>query len=461
MKDLTQGNEGKQILLFAIPMLIGNVFQQLYNVVDSIVVGKYIGSVALAAVGASFPILFTLSALIGGVTIGSSVLVSQYFGAKNYHQVKITSDTLQIFLLISSSVLTIIFFIFSRPIFRMLSIPEEVLPHAVRYFDIVILATTIPSFAMFGISSVLRGVGNSKTPLYFSGASILLNIVLDLVFVLVFHWGIDGVAWATGIATILAWGSLWYYLNRKESNMIRFNLNYKKWEFNWENFRLSLKIGLPSGIQQTLVGLGSMALLGIVSPYGTAVLAAYTAAGRVDMFVSMPSMNLAAALSTFVGQNLGAGKFDRIKKGLKSSLIYSSVLCISLTMVVVFFGEDIMGLFVQSGSPHYAEIVRIGKEYLVIVTSFYIVFTTMFIINGAIRGAGATLVPMLTTILSLWVIRVPLAYILSDKFGESGIWWSIPIGWTVGCIGAIIYYKSGLWKKHRVKPVTIPEEIPI
>lgn len=460
MKDLTQGNEGKQILLFAIPMLIGNVFQQLYNVVDSIVVGKYIGSVALAAVGASFPILFTLAALIGGVTIGSSVLVSQYFGAKNYHQVKITSDTLQIFLLISSAILTIIFFIFSRHIFRMLSIPDEVLPDAVRYFDIIILTTTIPSFAMFGISSVMRGVGNSKTPIYFVGASILLNIVLDLVFVLVFHWGIDGAAWATGISATLAWVSLWYYLNKQESDMIRFNLNYKTWEFNWENFRLALKIGLPSGIQQTLVGLGSMALLSIVSPYGTAVLAAYAAAGRVDMFVSMPSMNLAAALSTFVGQNLGAGKFERIKNGLKSSLIYSSVLCISLTLIVVFFGEEIMGLFVDHSSPHYADIIRIGKEYLVIVTSFYIVFTTMFIINGAIRGAGATLVPMLITTLSLWVIRVPLAYILSDKFGESGIWWSIPIGWTVGCIGAVIYYKSGLWRKHGIKPVLIPAEIP-
>lgn len=460
MKDLTQGKEGRQILLFAVPMLIGNVFQQLYNVVDSIVVGKYIGSVALAAVGASFPILFTLAALIGGVVMGSSILVSQYFGAKNYHQVKITSDTLQIFLLISSTILTLIFFIFSRSIFRMLSIPEEVMPDAVRYFDIIILTTTVPSFAMFGISSVLRGVGNSKTPIYFIVSSILLNIVLDLVFVLQFHWGIDGVAWATGIATILAWVSLWYYLNRKENSMVRFNLNFRKWEFNWENFRLSLKIGLPSGIQQTLVGLGSMALLGIVSPYGTAVLAAYAAAGRVDMFVSMPSMNLAAALSSFVGQNLGAGKFERIKQGLKSSLIYSSALCIFLSLTVVFFGEEIMKLFVDSNSPHYNEIIQIGKEYLVIVTSFYIVFTTMFIINGVMRGAGATLVPMLITTLSLWVIRVPLAYLLSDKFGESGIWWSIPIGWTAGFIGALIYYKSGLWKKHRVKPVMIPAEIP-
>lgn len=451
MKDLTQGKEGKQILMFAVPMLIGNVFQQLYNVVDSIVVGKYIGSVALAAVGASFPILFTMSAMISGIAIGASVLVSQYFGAKNFHNVKITSDTLQIFLLISSVALSLIFFALSRPLFIMLGIPPEVLPDAIKYFDLVILTTTMPSFAMFGMAAILRGVGNSKTPVYFITASLIINMILDLVFVLVFGWGIKGVAWATAIATVAAWLALWYHLNSKKENIIRFNLNYKKWEFDWINFRLSLKIGLPSGVQQTLVGLGSLALLSIVSPFGVPVLAAYTAAGRVDMFVSMPAINLAAALSSFVGQNLGAGRLDRIKNGLKSTLIYSTIICLSLTLVVVLFGNEIMGLFTDIKSPHYAEIIKIGREYLVIVTSFYVVFSTMFVINGVTRGAGATFIPMLITSLSLWIIRVPLAYFLSHHFGPTGIWWSIPIGWSVGLIGAFLYYRSGKWLHHRAK----------
>lgn len=453
MNDFTQGKEGKQILMFAVPMLIGNVFQQLYNIVDSVIVGKYIGSVALAAVGSSFPILFTLSALVGGIAIGGSVLVSQYFGAKNYKKVKITSDTLQIFLLVSSIVLSVVFFLLSRPLFQLLSIPEEVLPSAVRYFDIVILTTTIPMFALFGMASILRGVGNSRTPVTFMVISFLINIVLDLLFVLVFKWGIDGVAWATAIASIFSWIALWYHLNKKEDNMIKFNLNYKKWEFNWENFRLSLKIGLPSGVQQTLVGLGSMALLAIVSPFGVATLAAYTAAGRIDMFVSMPAMNLAAALSSFVGQNMGAERYDRIKNGLRQTLIYSTVICLALMLVVVLFSGEIMRLFTDVSSPHFEEIVSIGKEYLVIVTSFYIMFSTMFVINGVTRGAGATFIPMLITTLSLWVFRIPLAIFLSKSFGATGIWWSIPVGWTAGCIGAIIYYKSGLWKKHRVKTV--------
>lgn len=453
MNDLTQGKEGKQILTFAIPMLIGNVFQQFYNIIDSVVVGKYVGSVALAAVGASFPILFTLSALVGGITIGGSVLISQYFGAKNYDKIKVTSDTLQIFLLVSSFILSILFFAISRPLFKFLSIPDEVLPDAVRYFDIVILTTTIPMFALFGMSAILRGVGNSKTPVFFVVISLIINIILDLVFVLVFDWGVDGVAWATAIASILSWVALWYHLNKKENTMIRFNLNYKKWQFDWENFRLSLRIGLPSGIQQTLVGLGSMALLSIVSPYGVATLAAYTAAGRVDMFVSMPAMNLAAALSSFVGQNLGAERFDRIRNGLWATLKYSTIICIVLSLVVVVFGEEIMNMFTEQNSEHYSEIIAIGKEYLLIVTSFYIVFTTMFVLNGVTRGAGATLVPMLITTLSLWVIRIPLAYLLSHYFGSTGIWWSIPIGWLAGCVGAILYYNSGLWKKHRVKTV--------
>ena len=198
------------------------------------------------------------------------------------------------------------------------------------------------------------------------------------VFVLVLHWGIAGVAWATAIASILAWFALWYYLNKRES-LIRFSLNFKHWKFDKENFYLSLKIGLPSGIQQTLVGLGSMALLGIVSPFGVATLAAYTAAGRVDMFVSMPSMNLAAALSSFVAQNIGAGKLDRIKNGVKSTMIFSSLICIFLSLVVVVFGEEIMSLFVEQNAPHHTEIIAIGKEYLVIVTSFYIVFSSMLV----------------------------------------------------------------------------------
>ncbi len=447
MNDLTQGKEGTQIMKFAIPMLIANIFQQLYNIIDSIVVGKYIGSTALAAVGASFPILFTLSALVAGITIGGSVLISQYFGAKELEKVKSTSDTVQIFLLSSSLVLSILFYLFSKPLFRALSIPIEVFPEAVAYFDIIILTTTIPTFALYGISAILRGVGDSKTPLKFIIFSIILNIVLDLIFVLVFGWGIYGVAWATAISSILAWIGLWHHLNRGEYKIIRFNLNYKKWVFDKENFILSLKIGLPSGVQQTLVGLGAMALLTIVSPFGVATLAAYTAAGRVDMFVSMPAMNLAAALSSFVGQNYGAKRFDRISNGLKSTLIYSTIICISLSIVVVFWGGEIMRLFTDPNSDHFTEIVEIGKEYLLIVTSFYIVFSTMFIYNGATRGAGATFIPMLITTLSLWIFRVPLAYFLSQIWGSSGIWWSIPIGWSAGCIGAVAYYYSGHWKK--------------
>lgn len=460
MKDLTKGSVGKSIILFAIPMLIGNVFHQLYNITDSIIVGKYVGHIALAAVGASFPILFTIIAMAGGVTMGSSILISQYFGAGKLKDVKISSDTIQVFLIISSIVFSIIFFIFSRPIFNLLSIPEEVLPQAIRYFDIIILTTLLPSFATFGISAVLRGMGNSVTPLYFQIGSVVLNIALDLLFVLTFGWGIEGAAWATAISSVAGWLSLWAYVNRKMESLVGFSADFRKWKFNSQNFRLAIRIGLPSGIQQTLVGLGSMALLSIVSPFGTPVLAAYTAAGRVDMFVSMPSMNLAAALSTFVGQNLGGQRLDRIKAGLKQTLIYSTIFCAFLTLVVIFFGDEIMWLFTEQNSPHYDEIIRTGKEYLVIVSSFYIVFTTMFVVNGVIRGAGATFVPMLITTLSLWVVRVPLAYILSQHFGESGIWWSIPIGWTIGCAGAIIYYRSGLWKKHRVKAVsTVPAEL--
>ena len=221
----------------------------------------------------------------------------------------------------------------------------------------------------------------------------------------------------------------------------------------------AIKIGLPSGIQQTFVGVGAMALMSIVSTFGVGVLAAYSAASRVDMFVSMPAMNLAAALSTFVGQNLGAGKLDRIKRGLRSTIIYSTILCLILSLIVYLFGDSMMALFTDSGSPYQEEIISVGHRYLIILSLFYVVFSTMFIYSGVARGAGATIVPMLITLFSLWIVRIPISIFLSDRYGPDGIWWSIPIGWTIGCIGSIIYYHSNHWRRYAVvKPIPLDDE---
>ncbi|MDR3351270.1 MAG: MATE family efflux transporter [Prevotellaceae bacterium] len=458
MKDLTQGKESSVIFTFAMPMLIGNVFQQLYNMVDSIVVGQYLGREALAAVGASFPILFSISAMVIGLTIGGSVVVSQYFGAKQYENVRRASDTINITLFVAGIIVGLAGWLFSEDIFRLINLPEEIIPDATEYFSILILTCAIPMFCYNGVAAVLRGIGNSKTPLYFLILSTALNAGMDYLFVAEFGWGIKGAAWATTIATLLAWWATLAYLYYSRS-LVRLSLLNLR--FDKTAFRESMRIGLPSGIQQTFVGLGGLALMVIVNQFGVNTIAAYTAAGRVDMFVAMPAMNFAAALSGFVGQNIGAGRYDRIKRGLKATLIMANITCVLTTLIMLLFGKQIMHLFVDASAPDSMEVVRIGYEYLVIICSFYFVFCSMFTLNGVMRGAGATLVPMFITLFGLWLVRVPVAWLLSrTEMAETGIWWSIVVGWVIGFIGAYIYYKSGKWMKKGVIPHRpAPEEV--
>ncbi|MGM0406803.1 MAG: MATE family efflux transporter [Bacteroidota bacterium] len=441
MRDLTQGKESSLILKFALPMLVGNVFQQMYNVVDSIIVGNFIGKEALAAVGASFPIIFAFLSLIIGIASGSTIVISQYFGAKNIEKVKRTIDTLFIFLFFASILISIIAIIFSEDIFIFLKLPEEIIPQATTYFNIF-MAGVIVSFGFNGTSAVLRGLGDSKTPLYFLIISTFFNIGLDLLFVIVFKWGIAGVAIATLIAQGGAFITAIIYLN-KNHKIIRFS--FKNLIFDRDIFKKSIRIGLPTGIQQTFVALGMMALIGIVNTFGTNVIAAYSVATRINSLASLPAMNFAAALSTFVGQNLGAKKTGRVKAGFIATFKMSSIISLTVTAAVLLFGNYIMGLFTND-----QEVIRIGKEYLMIVGSFYIVFSAMFAISGVMRGAGDTIIPMFTTLISLWVIRIPGALILSKHFGEKGIWWAIPIGWVIGLILAYIYYLTGNWKKKVV-----------
>ena len=425
MKDLTRGNEGKLILRFALPMLLGNVFHQLYNIIDSIIVGNYIGKEALAAVGASFPVIFVFFSLVLGITSGSTVVISQYFGAGEDEKVKRSIETLLIFLFFSSIGISILGIRFSREIFLLLRLPEEVIPMAEQYLK-VFFGGVIAFFGFMGISASLRGLGDSMTPLYFLIISTVFNIGFDLLFVIGFGWGITGVAFASVIAQGGAFVTAIFYLNKTHQII---QLSLFKLRFDKSLFRKTLRIGLPTGIQQTVIAAGMMALVWIVNDFGTNVIAAYSVAARVNSLATLPAMNFANALATFVGQNLGAKKEFRVKPGYIATLKMSSVVSITVTLVVVMFGDFIMGLFTED-----PQVIQIGREYLTIVGSFYLIFSAMFSTSGVLRGAGATLIPMITTILSLWAIRIPGAYLLSQRFGETGIWWAIPIGWFMGLL---------------------------
>jgi len=450
MKDLTSGNESRLILLFAMPMLLGNLFQQLYNIVDSIVVGNYLGETALAAVGASFPIIWVLIALVVGVSMGGTVIISQYFGAKDFANVKKAVDTLFIFIFSAGIILTIIGLLLSKTIFRLIQLPEEVVPEATMFLNIY-LCGLIFMFGYNAVGAVLRGLGDSKTPLYFLVMSTLMNVILDLLFVVVFGWGLASVAVATVISQATAFIVSLVYLNRYNKF---FKFTIRDMSLDKRIFNASLRIGIPSGLQQTFVGLGMMALLRIVNDFGTDAIAAYTIAVRIDSFAALPAMNFAAALSTFVGQNLGANKPERVARGYFATWVMTSIISVAVMLVVIFFSGPLVSLF--NGKP---EVIAIGQSYLVIVCAFYILFSSMFVTNGVLRGAGDTLIPMFITLFSLWIIRVPMAYALSRpdfELGIKGVWWAIPIAWLFGCVFSYLYYLSGRWKKKvLIKPMPV------
>lgn len=442
MKDMTKGNEAKLIFNFALPMLIGNIFQQLYNTVDSIIVGRYVGKEALAAVGTSFPIIFLLVSLIMGITIGSTILISQYYGARDMKSVRKTIDTTYIFLLFASITITIVGLLSSSALLKLLKTPDEVFVHAKNYLNI----TFIGMIGMFGynsVSSILRGLGDSKTPLRFLIISTIINIVLDIIFVVPLKMGVEGAAWATIIAQFCSFVFGVYHLNK---NHEVFKIKFKNIKFDKDIFKLTVKIGIPSGIQQVLFSFGMMAMQGLVNGFGANTMAGFNAATKVDSFASMPIMNFGAAISTFVGQNIGANKPERIKRGYNSTLIMTVGLSVATSIIINVFGVQLVSLF--NTEP---EVIKEGTAYIARVSSFYVLLAIMFISNGVMRGAGDTIFPMISSLLSMLIIRVPIAYFLAWKLKSSnGIWWSIPAGWLVGVIVTQIYYHTGRWKKKAV-----------
>ncbi|NSW90695.1 MAG: MATE family efflux transporter [Firmicutes bacterium] len=444
LKDMTKGSETKHILVFAIPMFIGNIFQQLYNMVDAVVVGRFIGKDALAAVGTSSPVIFLLVALVMGLSIGASVIISQLYGAGDLKKLKRAVSTAYIFLLISGAIITLMGLLSSRGLLILLQTPKEIFNDAAAYLNIF-FSGLIFTFVYNAISAILRGLGDSKTPLYFLITSSLLNVGLDVLFVAVFGMGVAGAAWATvisqGVSAILC---LIYVYARVE--LLR--ILPKDMVFDKDLFIKSVKLGIPGSIQQTVVSVSMMALQGLVNSYGSVTMAAYTAASRIDSIAMMPIMNLGLASTTFTAQNIGAGELKRVRRGYRRSLAMVTICCIITSAIILSFGPNLMSIFIDSKE---VEVITQGNDYITVVSFFYILMGVMFVTNGVLRGSGDMIVSMASTLTSLG-IRIIAAYILSsvETIGYKGIWWSIPIGWLVGATIAIIRYKSGKWVEKRV-----------
>lgn len=438
--DLTEGKVWKVIVRFALPLLVGNLLQQFYNITDSIIVGQFLGKEALAAVSASFFIYYFIISLVIGVGSGTTVVISQLFGAKQYQKVQLAFSSFFIFMLVGGIILSIAGIIFAEPVFRLTNTPEEVIPQAVAYFRIYIGGTFL--FVTFNsIISILRGVGESVRPMRFILITTVLNIAFDLLFILVFKWGIEGAARATVVSQGIGMCIALAYVNNTHPL-----LSIKKQDmlFDWKLFKESLKIGLPTSVQQCAIALGLIALLGIVNSFGTNTLTAYGAAGKIDTIITQAILTLSGALAAFCGQNIGAGRLDRVKKGVRFTM-YTNIALGLLTFAAVYlFGNEMMRIFTKD-----IDVVAIGKEYLLIIGGFFIVHGALNVYNGALRGAGDTLFPMITSLICLWLIRIPLAYYLSSWLGRNGIWWAIGISITIGLIVTFVYYKMGFWKRRR------------
>ncbi|WP_246963266.1 MATE family efflux transporter [Clostridioides difficile] len=441
MKDLTTGHEGKSIFFFAMPMLIGSLFQQLYNTADSIIVGRFIGKEAMAAVSGANPIMFLLVAALMGVSLGFSILVSQFYGSGDLKKVKATIDTTYILLFIGSILISILGIVFGGPMIRLMNTPESVFSQSKLYLTII-FGGILFSAGYNSVSAILRGLGDSITPLYFLIIATILNIVLDLTFIVVLKMGVEGVALATIIAQAVSFIISIIYLNKKHE-VLKFKI--KGIIYDNKIFKDGLRLGLPSGVQQMLFSIGNMALQFLVNSYGTSAMAAFGAGLRIENFISLPIMNLGSAVSTFVAQNIGAGENERVKKGIRESIKMTLVLAVIVIALILLFRENLIALFNTD-----KDVIKIGSSYLFIIGPFFLFIGTSFVLSSAMKGAGDSMFALISSIVSLWLGRLPASYMLSRFFGTNGIWMGIPFGWTLGLIVTVIYYNKGRWKTKAI-----------
>ncbi|EQF64579.1 MATE efflux family protein [Clostridioides difficile DA00310] len=394
MKDLTTGHEGKSIFFFAMPMLIGSLFQQLYNTADSIIVGRFIGKEAMAAVSGANPIMFLLVAALMGVSLGFSILVSQFYGSGDLKKVKATIDTTYILLFIGSILISILGIVFGGPMLKLMNTPESIFAQSKLYLTII-FSGILFSAGYNSVSAILRGLGDSVTPLYFLIIATILNIVLDLTFIVVLRMGVEGVALATIMAQAVSFIISIIYLNKRHE-VLKFKI--KGIVYDNKIFKDGLRLGLPSGVQQMLFSIGNMALQFLVNSYGTSAMAAFGAGLRIENFISLPIMNLGSAVSTFVAQNIGAGENERVKKGIRESIKMTLVLAVTVIALILLFRENLIALFNTD-----KDVIKIGSSYLFIIGPFFLFIGTSFVLSSAMKGAGDSMFALISSIVSLWL----------------------------------------------------------
>lgn len=438
-KDLTKGPVVKSMLLFAIPMILGDLLQQCYNIADTLIVGQFLGKTALAAVGSSFTLMTFITSIILGLCMGGSALFSMRFGQRDESGLKQDLCASFFFIATISVLLNIIAYICLDALCLFLRVPLEVWGD-MRCYLLFIFMGIIAIFLYNFFAAYLRSIGNSVTPLVFLALSSIVNIILDLYFVIVLKKGVSGAALATVISQYLSGiGMMLYTLIYYEEVHVIFDLRQLK----KERIKKIISFSLLTCIQQSIMNLGILMVQGLVNSFGTAVMAAFAAAVKIDAFAYMPVQDFGNAFSTFIAQNYGAKEKDRIQQGLKEAVRISSIFCIVISILVYVFAKQLMMIFVDVKET---SIVLEGVRYLRIEGAFYIGIGCLFLLYGLYRALGRPGMSVVLTILSLGT-RVALAYLLSSipSLGVIGIWWAVPIGWALADMVGFLYYKM---KKH-------------
>ena len=437
--NMTEGNPLSLLIMFSVPMLIGNLFQQVYNLVDSVIVGQFVGADALAAIGATGSVTFLFFALCNGIGSGGGIVTSQFFGKGDESQVKSCIVNTGFIMLGFPFVVGAMAFLLSKPILELMETPKEIMADSVSYMRIMCVGLVFVSLYNFS-ASILRALGDSKTPLYFLIFSCILNTILDINFVCVLKLSVKGAGYATIISQLVSGISCLIYAIKTNDY---FKMTKKDMKFNLEIAKKIVKLGVPLSLQFSMIAISCMALQRVVNSFGKVTVAAFTATSRLENIIHQPYGTLGAALSTYTGQNYGAGKMDRVKEGYRKSLIIMVVFSIVMLPTMQLLGAPITGLFVED-----ADVIEMGAKALKISSLFYVMLGLIYVVRGVLNGLGDSFFALLNGLVEvLGRFIVPIALTSIPFIGLWGIWWSVGIVWFISGLTAWLRY---LYFKKRI-----------
>ena len=443
---MTVGEPRKQIVQFTVPMLIGNIAQQLYNTVDSIVVGQYVGDNALAAVGSAAPILNLLLVLFIGISMGGSIMVAQYFGAKQREELSYTVGNCILLTAIATGIIMLLSVVLVRPLLVMLNTPASIIDWCYSYLMIMFLGFV--GCAYYNIlSGVLRGLGDAFSALVYLLVSTVLNIILDLLFVAKLGMGVSGVAWATIIAQAVS-AVLCFIRMAKLTDIFDLKLHYMK--YNKKFSGKIIKLGLPSGLTQAIFSMAMIVVQSLTNSFGEMFISANVIVMRVDGFAMLPNFSFGSAMTTYAGQNVGARKYERVIRGAKQGTLVAVLTTATLTALILIFGKPLMGIFTNT-----MELVDLSRDMMGIIAAGYVAMAVTQSLSGVMRGAGDTMTPMWISLFTTVVVRVPVAYGIAwltrsaelPNGRQECIFISLLCSWLIGALITTIFYMKGRWKK--------------